>query len=61
MDGFICIRILRNKVTNTATMTQTGLIDPIQQTTAVVDANAKYTPADKEPLHTDLGGELCCE
>ena len=61
MDGFLGIHILRNKVINTITMTKTGLIDRILQAIDMMNANAKYVPADKEPGHKDLGWDIYCE
>jgi len=61
MAGFLGIHIIRDEHNNSLTMTQTGLIERILAAIDMEDCNHKYTPADKDPLCTDVSGAPCCE
>jgi hypothetical protein len=56
INDFLGINISRAP-DGTITMTQTGLIDKILETTKMTDCNPNWTPAPKDPVGMDLDGE----
>jgi hypothetical protein len=55
--AFLGVAVAQDDKTGEYTLTQTGLIDKILETTGMVDSNRNITPATTTPLGTDAKGD----